>query len=437
MTTTPNIPAISTQANATEVKRAIDAIRIYFANMQKAGGAVSMNELVNYTGGGSSGSTGGTVDPGVVELPTAPVGFTVSGAFASLTLYWTAPAYSGHAHTEIWRATGDDVGVATMIGHTQATVYVDIPPYTSTSITYYYWIRHVNTDAVVGSYNGVHGVPGHTADDPDYVLELLLDSKWKPMTARALNFVGYPSAPNGYAYKVTTAGTSGATEPTWPTTINNTVADGSIVWTCVAAVPLLPPFEIGVVDGVIRTVIKSLMIGDGTITNAKIHDLAADKITAGFLAAARIGAGTITSSHIASRTIAADRIAAGAITANEIAASTITGGKIAGETITGGHIASRTISASKITADSLTATEIWGLARINGNRLSVVASGSFYGFEFTITHNLGRYVIVSASAVDSNYNTVKIAEQTTQYFKLKVYYSGGSSMADTVYYAYM
>jgi hypothetical protein len=113
------------------------------------------------------------------------------------------------------------------------------------------------------------------------MLELLLDSKWKPLTARALNFSGYPSAPNGYGYKVITAGTSGATEPVWPTTINNTVADGSIVWTCVAAVPLVPPFEMGLVNGVAQTIIKSLLIGDATITNAKIHDLAADKITAG------------------------------------------------------------------------------------------------------------------------------------------------------------
>jgi hypothetical protein len=50
---------------------------------------------------------------------------------------------------------------------------VDIPPDTSTSITYYYWIRHVNTDAVVGPYHGVHGAYGNTANDPGYMLDLL------------------------------------------------------------------------------------------------------------------------------------------------------------------------------------------------------------------------------------------------------------------------
>jgi hypothetical protein len=37
---------------------------------------------------------------------------------------------------------------------------------------------------------------------------------------------------DGYHYECTTAGTSGTTEPTWPGTIDETVADGTAVWTC-------------------------------------------------------------------------------------------------------------------------------------------------------------------------------------------------------------
>ena len=48
-----------------------------------------------------------------------------------------------------------------------------------------------------------------------------------------------PTVANGYAYCWTgeTPGTTGATEPTWPTTTGASVADGTMSWTCVGALP--------------------------------------------------------------------------------------------------------------------------------------------------------------------------------------------------------
>lgn len=44
-----------------------------------------------------------------------------------------------------------------------------------------------------------------------------------------------PTSSNGFIYRCTTAGTGAAsTEPTWPTSINSTVIDGTAVWTCYA-----------------------------------------------------------------------------------------------------------------------------------------------------------------------------------------------------------
>lgn len=49
-----------------------------------------------------------------------------------------------------------------------------------------------------------------------------------------------PTTHNGYYYRCTTGGTTHATtQPTWPTTIGNTVSDGTAVWTCEGAVPTL------------------------------------------------------------------------------------------------------------------------------------------------------------------------------------------------------
>lgn len=58
--------------------------------------------------------------------------------------------------------------------------------------------------------------------------------RWLASTAYALNDVRKPSQPNrtGFRYKVTTAGTTGATEPAWPQEIGVTVTDGTVVWTC-------------------------------------------------------------------------------------------------------------------------------------------------------------------------------------------------------------
>ena len=55
---------------------------------------------------------------------------------------------------------------------------------------------------------------------------------WQATTAYSLTDYRTPTTPNGYRYECTTAGTSGGTEPTWPTTVGGTVADGTAVWTC-------------------------------------------------------------------------------------------------------------------------------------------------------------------------------------------------------------
>lgn len=62
-------------------------------------------------------------------------------------------------------------------------------------------------------------------------IDALLIKGWQASTAYSLGDKVNPAATNGYYYKCTTAGTSGGTEPTWPTANGGTVSDGTVVWT--------------------------------------------------------------------------------------------------------------------------------------------------------------------------------------------------------------
>ncbi|WP_099333245.1 phage tail spike protein, partial [Actinomyces minihominis] len=99
-------------------------------------------------------------------------------------------------------------------------------------------------------------------------------------------------------------------------------------------------------------VIKTAMIEDAAITNAKISALDAAKITTGYLAAARIKAGTITSEKltVADGFIATAMIADAAITDAKI-------GSLDASKITTGFLAAERIEAGAITSDKLTVAD--------------------------------------------------------------------------------
>jgi hypothetical protein len=57
--------------------------------------------------------------------------------------------------------------------------------------------------------------------------------QWAATTAYTTSsYVRTLASDNGLYYQATVAGTSGGTEPTWPTTLGNTVVDGTVTWTC-------------------------------------------------------------------------------------------------------------------------------------------------------------------------------------------------------------
>lgn len=64
-----------------------------------------------------------------------------------------------------------------------------------------------------------------------YAALMKIRGKWTGSTAVTTASYVVPTSANGRLYKCTTAGTTGSTEPTWPTTNGGTVNDGTAVWT--------------------------------------------------------------------------------------------------------------------------------------------------------------------------------------------------------------
>jgi hypothetical protein len=71
---------------------------------------------------------------------------------------------------------------------------------------------------------------------------------WAATTAKSLGDYVIPTAPNGYKYRCTTAGTTAGTQPTWPTTVGATVTDGSAIWTCERS-HLITEFKLAATSG--------------------------------------------------------------------------------------------------------------------------------------------------------------------------------------------
>lgn len=126
--------------------------------------------------------------------------------------------------------------------------------------------------------------------------------------------------------------------------------------------------------------VKTVQIADGSITDAKIVELTANKITAGILSVERLelvgstssivyalnNSGELVSENVntldgdvlTDRTITADKLVANSITANEIASKTITANEILSNTITSAELAAGSVTADILAAGSVTAEKI-------------------------------------------------------------------------------
>lgn len=112
--------------------------------------------------------------------PPLPTGLAAAAAIQNVILTWDAPAYYGHAYTEVWGADSNNIGVAVLVGSAPGAIYTDpLGP----NKTRYYWIRFVNGLDEKSAYNLSNGTSATTGTDVAYVLGILAGQ----ITASELN----------------------------------------------------------------------------------------------------------------------------------------------------------------------------------------------------------------------------------------------------------
>ncbi len=243
---------------------------------------VSAGELID--GGLAGVGTGGflTSPPRNLTKPPKVTGLTANGALASIFVSWHNPSFSNYAYTELWRSNLDDIGQAVLIASTAVESYTDN---VGSAATKYYWARAVSDQGVKGDFNAASGTKGTTSLDPDYVMQVLTSSTWKPNTTYYPFQYVRPTVENGFQYAAVDGGKSGSVEPTWPLSVDPTVItnDGTVQWKCLRIDDRIP-FVLGALeDGTPAVFMDTAYIKNATITSAKISELIADKITTGDL----------------------------------------------------------------------------------------------------------------------------------------------------------
>ena len=106
-------------------------------------------------------------------VPPAPTGFTATGAYSVILLFWDSPNYTNHGQTEVWRHDADIIGDAQLVGVSSGIAFSDP---VGESSSYYYWIRFVSEDGIPGPFNSSAGTLAETALDVEYLLEILAES---------------------------------------------------------------------------------------------------------------------------------------------------------------------------------------------------------------------------------------------------------------------
>ena len=248
---------------------------------------------------------------GKVDAPTAASGLTATGFLSAIMVAWINPLNYDFGHVEVWRANTDSVAFASKIADVKGASYLDTVG--AAGLTYYYWVRAVNTSGVGAGYfpTTMEGVSGtslgvEVTDIDDFTITatkmftkaiVLTADVWADNSpAGSVAWNAHNVVYNGASYPIT-AGNTALAYVYW--TI------GAATYTGSATHPTLgnTAFMIAINTSGIHTlvwnssanmVIGTAFIANLAVTDAKINTLSASKLTAGTIDAAIITVSNLT-----------------------------------------------------------------------------------------------------------------------------------------------
>ena len=251
---------------------------------------------------------------GKQSVPAAPEDLATAGFLNSITLTWTNPTDHDFDRVEIWQSATNHINTASMIAEIKGITYID--PIGSGNVTRYYWLRAVNTSGLKsgfepedGTGTGVSGTSdGVTATDiDDFSITatkmwtntvILTGDAWtnNSPVGGSIAWNSHHIVYNGVSYPIA-AGNTVALLPTATVYVYWTI--GAAAYSISNTHPTLgiTAFMIAINTAGIHTlvwnssanmVIGTAFIADLAVTNAKIADLNAAKITAGTIASQQI-----------------------------------------------------------------------------------------------------------------------------------------------------
>lgn len=247
--------------------------------------------------------------------PAAPTSVTISSAIKSIFLSWTNPTDLDYDRTNIYRATTNSFPGGTPYARISSNSYVDSAVTQGT--TYYYWLKSEDTSGneTASPTTSVNTTPGtvQTSDIASFAVDLTKQYNATIALAGAVWTDNSPGAGQiawnahtlywqGTAYSIAAGNTSNGYIVFAPL-VSATNYQSSSPLPGLTDTQFIVATNVGGVHDLAWNAMANALIGTAyianlAVTNAKINDLAVDKLTAGTISSQAINVSGGTSGYI-------------------------------------------------------------------------------------------------------------------------------------------